>query len=123
MTSARERPLSESERLYEMQASLCRVLGHPRRLQILDLLAGGERSSAELRRALGITKVNLSQHLGVMRHVGLVEARQRGRQAFYRLAIAEIKSACSILREVLAARLSQNTELAESLTESRRREG
>ena len=43
---------SEREMLYRMQAGICRVLAHPRRLHILDLLAGGEKSSQELERAL-----------------------------------------------------------------------
>ena len=105
-----------SERLYEMQAELCRVLGHPRRLQILDILSNNERSAGELLQLLGVSKVNLSQHLGVMKHVGLVESRQQGRQVFYRLAFAEIRGACQMIRHVLSARLNQGTQLAKNLS-------
>lgn len=101
-----------------MQAELCKVLGHPRRLQILALLASGEKSSGELLREMGISKVNLSQHLALMKHVGLVESRQDGRRAFHRLALAEIKDACQIIRNVLSARLNQNTRLVEDLARS-----
>lgn len=107
---------SGTDRLYELQAQLCNVLGHPRRLGILDLLAQGEKSAGHLQRLLGVSKVNISQHLALMKHVGLVESRQQGRQVFYRLAFAEIKNACQIIRDVLAARLNQNTLLARDLT-------
>ncbi|MCL5287583.1 MAG: metalloregulator ArsR/SmtB family transcription factor [Acidobacteria bacterium] len=105
----------EREMLYRMQAAICRVLAHPRRLQILDLLAGGEKSSQELQRELGISKMNLSQHLALMKHAGLVESRTEGRAALHRLAFREIKDACGMIRSVLAARLERGSELARSL--------
>ena len=105
----------EREMLYRMQAGICRVLAHPRRLQILDLLAAGEKSSQQLERELGISKMNLSQHLALMKHAGLVESRTEGRAALHRLAFREIKDACGMIRSVLAARLERGSELARSL--------
>ncbi len=105
----------ETDALYGLQAQICRVLGHPRRIQILELLAEGERSNAELLRALGVSKVNLSQHLALMRHVGLLESRQQGRETFHRLAILEVEKACRVIREVVAQQLNQNTRLIRSL--------
>lgn len=106
----------ERESIYHLQAQVCRLLGHPKRLRILDLLAEGEKSSGELLRILGISKVNLSQHLAVMRSAGLIESRQQGREAFHRLAFSEIKDACRLTREVLAVRLNLNTRLARGLS-------
>lgn len=114
-TNRQNRILNGAEKLYEMQAEICRVLGHARRIQILDLLADGEKSAAQLLAVLGVSKVNLSQHLALMKHAGLVESRQQGRHVFYRLAFVEIKGACQIIREVLAARLKQGTLLAKDL--------
>lgn len=105
----------EAEAIYRLQAQICRVLGHPRRIQILDLLGDGERSNSDLLRTLGISKVNLSQHLALMRHIGLVESRQQGRETFHRLAILEVEEACRVIREVVAQRLSQNSRLIRSL--------
>jgi ArsR family transcriptional regulator len=98
-----------------MQAGICRVLAHPRRLHILDLLAAGEKSSQQLRHELGISKMNLSQHLALMKHAGLVESRTQGREAIHRLAFTEIKDACGMIRNVLAARLARGSELAKAL--------
>jgi DNA-binding transcriptional ArsR family regulator len=106
---------SEREAIYAMQAEICRVLGHRRRIQILDLLAEGEKSTAELLRALGVNKVNLSQHLALLKRAGLIETLHQGRAASYRLSFTEIKDACRLIREVLAARLRQGTKLARSL--------
>jgi ArsR family transcriptional regulator len=105
----------EREAIYAMQAEICRVLGHRRRLQILDLLAEGEKSTAELLRALGVNKVNLSQHLALLKRAGLIETLHQGRETSYRLSFTEIKDACRLIRGVLAARLRQGTRLAESL--------
>lgn len=101
--------------LYAMQAEICRVLGHPRRIQILDLLADGEKSAAQLLRALRVGKVNLSQHMALLKRAGLVEARHEGRTASYRLSFGEVRDACRLIRQVLAARLRQGTSLAQSL--------
>lgn len=104
-----------SEATYRMRAALCRAAGHPVRLAILDLLADGEVSNSELLGALGISKVNLSQHLSVLKGAGLVESRQQGRQVFHRLAFPEIREACRIIGDVLAQRLKQGTSMAEEM--------
>lgn len=108
----------DRDSLYRLQAEICRAMGHPRRIQILDVLSQGERTGTDLRRALGIGKVNLSQHLSVMKQAGLIRSRQRGREVLYSLAIHEITRACQLIRTVLAARLRQGVKLAMTLQES-----
>jgi DNA-binding transcriptional ArsR family regulator len=61
------------------------AVAEPRRRQILDLLAGGERSVNEIVAALGLTQPQVSKHLRVLREVGVVEVREAGRQRLYRL--------------------------------------
>lgn len=56
-----------------------------RRRQILDLLTAGERPVNDLVRLLGLPQPQVSQHLRVLREVGLVEARDEGRRRLYRL--------------------------------------
>ncbi|MBI2815629.1 MAG: winged helix-turn-helix transcriptional regulator [Acidobacteria bacterium] len=106
--------LAERQPIYRLQAEICRVLGHPERLAIIDLLKNGELPASELRRLLGIGKVNLSRHLKALRQVGLVDGRSRGREALYSLAFCEIGAACSGIREVLALRLHHSARLAET---------
>lgn len=61
------------------------AVGDPRRRQILDVLAGGERPVNDLVMLLGLAQPLMPRHLRVLREVGLVEVRGDGRQRVYRL--------------------------------------
>ena len=61
------------------------AVAEPRRRQILDVLAGGERPVGDLVDRLGLAQPQVSKHLKVLREVGLVEARSEGRRRLYRL--------------------------------------
>jgi DNA-binding transcriptional ArsR family regulator len=61
------------------------AVAEPRRRQILDVLAAGERPVNDLVRALGLAQPQVSKHLQVLRKVGAVEVRVEGRQRLYRL--------------------------------------
>jgi DNA-binding transcriptional ArsR family regulator len=61
------------------------AVAEPRRRQILDALAGGERPVNDLVAALGITQPQVSKHLRVLREVGAVAVREDGRQRLYSL--------------------------------------
>ena len=61
------------------------AVAEPRRRQILDALAGGERPVNDLVRLLGLAQPQVSKHLRVLREVGAVEVRDQGRQRLYRL--------------------------------------
>src|SRR5262252_5620988 len=61
------------------------AVAEPRRRQILDVLAGGERPVNDIVRALGVAQPQVSKHLRVLREVGAVDVRDEGRQRVYRL--------------------------------------
>ena len=61
------------------------AVAEPRRRQILDLLAGGERPVNDLVRLLGLAQPQVSKHLRVLREVGAVDVREEGRQRLYSL--------------------------------------
>jgi DNA-binding transcriptional ArsR family regulator len=67
------------------------AVAEPRRRQIIDLLATGERSVGDLVRALGLGQPQVSKHLRVLREVDLVDVRDQGRQRLYRLKPAALK--------------------------------
>src|SRR3954468_18931833 len=67
------------------------AVAEPRRRQIVDLLGGGERAVGDLVGELGLGQPQVSKHLRVLREVGLVEARDQGRQRMYRLNAAALK--------------------------------
>ena len=61
------------------------AVAEPRRRQILDALAGGERPVNDLVRLLGLAQPQVSKHLRVLREVGAVDVRDEGRQRLYSL--------------------------------------
>lgn len=61
------------------------AVAEPRRRQILDVLADGERPVNDLVALLGLAQPQVSKHLRVLREVGLVDVREEGRQRMYRL--------------------------------------
>ena len=94
---------------YRLHADLCRVLTDPKRLMIIDTLRRGERSVGDLAEGIGVTLPNASQHLGVMRIAGLVEARREGTTMVYRLAEPTIVEACDIVHRIVERRLEPTT--------------
>ena len=61
------------------------AVAEPKRREIIDLLAGGERPVNDLVALLGMAQPQVSKHLRVLREVGLVDVRDQGRQRMYRL--------------------------------------
>lgn len=61
------------------------AIAEPRRRQLLDVLAAGERSVNDLVAEVGLAQPQVSKHLRVLREVGLVRARDHGRQRLYRV--------------------------------------
>ena len=66
-------------------ADVFNAVAEPRRRELLDVLAGGERPVNDLVASLGLAQPQVSKHLKVLREVGLVDVRDEGRQRVYRL--------------------------------------
>jgi ArsR family transcriptional regulator len=88
--------------LYQLHASVCKGLGDPKRLLIINALRDGERTVSEMVDELGIPQANVSQHLAVLREKGLVRYRKDGQWAYYSLTSHKIVTAMDLLREVMA---------------------
>ena len=74
------------------------VLASPSRIELLDLLAQGERSVEELSEASRLSIANASQHLQQLRRAGVVSRRRKGRQILYDLADERVLDLMAILR-------------------------
>lgn len=90
-----------SESVFELHASICKALAHPKRLEILAALGGRELPAGEVVSRVGTTKGNISQHLAVMRQAGILAARRAGMNVYYRVSNPKIVQACALMREVL----------------------
>src|SRR5512139_3173940 len=87
--------------IFEMQAEICKTLTNPKRIEILNALKTDEKTVTELVNLLGASKANVSQHLAVMRHKGILTTRREGVNIFYRVANTKVIDACSLMKEVL----------------------
>jgi DNA-binding transcriptional ArsR family regulator len=103
------------QKILDMQCEICKSLGHPLRLQIVDRLAKGESSASDLIAALEIPKASLSKHMALLLRGGIVESKREGRQIFYHLTDPEIHEACAIMLSILYRRLKQEGKLASAI--------
>jgi ArsR family transcriptional regulator, virulence genes transcriptional regulator len=99
--------------IYEMQAEVCKTLTNPKRIEILNTLQNEEKTVTELVNALGVSKANVSQHLAVMRHKGILATRRVGVNIYYRVANPKVIEACSLMKEVL---FEQHTAKKKAMT-------
>jgi len=70
---------------YDSTASKLKVMGHPVRLRILDMLRRGETCVCHIEQALDRRQAYISQQLMTLRDAGLVDSRKDGLQVYYRL--------------------------------------
>src|SRR5438876_2865543 len=82
------------EQLYRLQADLCRVLAEPTRLKLLSLLGEKPRAVRDLIEATGERQTKISQHLAIMRKLGIVRTERQGTEIHYSLADPRILEAC-----------------------------
>jgi ArsR family transcriptional regulator len=92
----------EQRPVHEVKANLFRVLGHPARVRILELLRDdGEHSVGALQLALGLSDGNTSQHLAALRRVGAVESRRQGTTIYYRVENTRIFDLLAAGRDIV----------------------
>ena len=101
--------------LYSLHANICKALGHPSRIEIIDILNDREMSFGELLEMTGLLKSNLSQHLTVMVSKGILTQRKEGTNAYYRLSTIKVSTACQIMREVLIENIQKHQNLINNI--------
>lgn len=84
-------------------AACCKALGHPVRLQIVDLLSrfGGQVCVCDVESQFALSQPTISHHLKILRDAGLVGAEQRGLWAFYFVRSAQVERVRSLLEQWL----------------------
>lgn len=95
------------ERLYAQFARLGKALSSPSRLEVLELLAQGERTVDSLAQETALSVANVSQHLKALRSACLVESRKQGLFVWYRLADPIVFELSRTLRTVAERRLAE----------------
>ena len=103
------------EKIYELQADICKIFSNAKRMEIINFLKDREMSAGDLIGKTGLSKANLSQHMSVLRSKGVVLTRREGLNIFYRIANPKIIQACHLMREVLLEQLQEKGKMIFSL--------
>jgi DNA-binding transcriptional ArsR family regulator len=106
------------EEIYELQAHVLRMLAHPRRLEMLHVLADGPIEVGRLAARLRLSQPKTSQHLALLRSAGLVEIDRNGREVRYQLSDPEVMTACSIMRGFLERRITRLSTVTTRVVEA-----
>ncbi|TSB23682.1 metalloregulator ArsR/SmtB family transcription factor [Streptomyces sp. NBC_01525] len=101
--------------LYEAKAAFFRVLGHPVRIRVLELLQEGPLPVRKLRGAIGVEPAALSQQLAVLRRSGIVTATRTGTTVVYELAGGDVAGLLGAARRTLPVVLTGRGELLAEL--------
>jgi len=107
------------DRLYDQLGRIAKGLDSPRRLEMLEVLAQGERSVEHLADQTGLSLANASRHLQVLRGARLVEARKDGLRVYYRLAEPQVYDAVRAVRGLAERRLAEIDGLVRSYLKAR----
>lgn len=99
-------PSGSRAALFDEIARVGKALGNGRRLQILDLLAQGERAVESIATATGMNLTTASANLQALKAGGLVEARRDGTRQYYRLAGEDVARLFSLVQTVAEAHLA-----------------
>jgi rhodanese-related sulfurtransferase len=107
------------DRLFEQFARIGKALASAKRLEILDLLAQGERTVEEIARETAMPLANASQHLQVLKGARMVESRREGLYAYYRLADEAVFRTWQAVRALGETRLAEIDRVVETFLEDR----
>ena len=117
MNAASDREIKD--RLFGQFARVGKALASPKRLEIVDLLAQGERTVEEIARETDMSVASASQHLQALKGARMVEARREGLYAHYRLADEDVFRTWQAVRALGESRLAEVDRVVETYLEDR----
>jgi ArsR family transcriptional regulator len=104
--------------LYQAKAEFFRMLGHPVRIRVLELLQEGRRPVRDLLTAIEVEPSGLSQQLAVLRRSGIVTSTREGSTVVYELAGGDVADLMRAARRILTEMLAGQGELLAQLREA-----
>jgi len=103
------------KKIFELHADVCKALGHPLRIEIIDLLQDKELCFTDILEVTGGLKSNLSQHLSIMTKKGILKTKKDGQCTYFSLSTPKVAEACQLMREVLIDNLEKQKKLLENI--------
>jgi rhodanese-related sulfurtransferase/DNA-binding transcriptional ArsR family regulator len=107
--------------MYAAFAAVAKAVGHEHRLELLELVAQGERTVERLAECAGLSIANVSQHLQHLRRAGLVVPRRQAKFVYYRLADAGVLEMLAALRKVAERNVGEVDRILRSYFQERDR--
>ncbi len=108
-------PAVNDENLYQAKSEILKALAHPIRLAILDVLRDGEQCVCDIASAVSAERSNVSRHLAVMTHAGVLTSRKEGLMVYYKLLTPCIQDFFCCINDVIRQRLRQQQALLKKL--------
>ena len=105
----------QDKKVFELHADVCKALGHPLRIEIIDLLQDNELCFTDILEVTGGLKSNLSQHLSIMTKKGILKVRREGQCNYFTLSSKKVAQACRLMREVLIENLKKQKSILEKI--------
>lgn len=106
-------------RLFDQLARIGKAVGSGPRLELLEVLAQGERTVEKLARETGLSVANASHHLHVLREAQLIDSRKAGLFVFYRLADPSIYDLSLLIRDIAERHLAEVGRIVETFLTAR----
>lgn len=86
---------------FKSQSEFCKLFGHEKRLQILQVLRDGEKHAGNLCDILGVSPANLSQHISLLKRSGAIRDRRKGNNIYYEVGHEKIIQAIDMMESAL----------------------
>ena len=97
-------------------AAYFQALSEPTRLQLLNILRGGERNVGELAQLCGTTAANVSRHLSLLTKHGMVRRESRGTSVYYSIADQSVYDLCELVCGNIARQMQRTQEARQAFT-------
>ncbi len=105
----------ENKKLFALQADVCKALGHPLRIEIIEILQNQELCFTDILEITGGLKSNLSQHLSSMTKKGILKVRREGQCNYFSITSPKVAQACLLMREVLIENIKNQQLILQNL--------
>ncbi len=101
--------------LFERQAEIAKAVAHPLRMAVIDFLKDGEKCVCDIAEQVGSERSNVSRHLSVMVHAGVLSCRKEGLKVFYSLRTPCVAEFLSCVVRVLKHQARENEKFLAAL--------
>ena len=99
------------EKIFEIQAELCRAMGNPLRMEIVHLLRSRSLNVNDIASAVDQHQATVSRNLTVLRNAGILVTRRDGNNVLYQVANPKLVDVCDLMREVLMEQIDERSKL------------